>query len=527
MKQARARTVKGHKGRPARVARLDVVENRNNVLVAGGNAALGRQVSRANRWRQNYNALLGLTLSRARTLVESYTRGEFADLMWTFGAPFQGIESADADLLALIERRRAALQDFTWHARIVDKAKRRGDFDAKLAEEQQVALYEAYDYIDNLDEALDHLALASFRGFAHVQKHRRPDGDIHHLEVLDQWNVVRDGWMGGWKYNPEAIQTSYDALPPDYVMEGPEWILREVQRPINRIALQKFIRQSLADKDWDAFLEIYGIPSGVVIGPPEVPKDNEAEFRDAAESVSQGGSGYLPHGSDYKANDGPRGVNPFRDRLDYLSEKLVLAGTGGMLTMLSKPTGIGQGATGAHEEAFRQIAKAEAKSISAVLQRMIDAEVLGKSFPGRPALAYFEIAADEETDPGDAVGHVVSLAGAGYMTDAAQVQELTRYQVTLPPQPGIARPASQPAPLGNRASQPARSEFAESVRKDLTPLAERVARLLGLHGEEFDREVRLLRRDLPALVEEMNADPASAEILTELLGDEFLEGLES
>lgn len=400
----------------------------NGMQVSGG-VSIGQRISRANRSRQSYNPAVGLTLARVRWLIESYARGEYADLMWTFGAPFTGIESADADLLALIERRAAAIANFTWHARIVDKSKRRARLDGGLAAEQQAALYAAYDKIDNLQEAIAHLALASFRGFSHLQKHRHPDGDVFHLEILDQWNVVRDGWWGAWKYNPDAIQTGFAHLPPGNELVPHEWIVREVRRPINRVALLKYVRQNLSEKDWDAFIEIYGLAGGVVTGPPNVPTEKEDEFRDAADEIAKGGSGYLPNGSEYKPNDGPRGMNPFRDRLDYLSEKLVLAGTGGLLTMLTAPAGLGKGPTDAHENAFRQIAKKEAMEISERFQRDIDNEIFARDFQGKPRLVYFEIAADEETDAGSAVGHIASLASAGYLTSPGQVKELTGYDV--------------------------------------------------------------------------------------------------
>ena len=53
-------------------------------------------------------------------------------------------------------------------------------------------------------------------------------------------------------------------------------LIREARRHVNRIALTKFIRANLSSKDWDAFIEIYGVPGGVVIGPPNVP-NGEAE----------------------------------------------------------------------------------------------------------------------------------------------------------------------------------------------------------------------------------------------------------
>lgn len=496
------------------------VTNRNNVMFAGAGMTQAQRVTRASKYRERYNPVVGLTLARARYLVESYVSGEYADLMWTMGAPFVGVESSDADLFALIERRQAALQDFTWHARVVDKSKLRANFDAALAEEQQAALYAAYDGIDNLEEAFDHLTLASFRGCAHLQKHRGPDGAVNHLEILDPWNVVRDGWNGAWKYNPDAQQVGFAALPEANLIGGEDWVIREVMRPINRIALVKFIRANLSEKDWDAFIESFGLLGSIVIGPPNVPAEKEGEYREAAERVAEGGSGYLPNGSTVEPNEAARGLTPYRDRLDHLSEKLILAGTGGMLTMLSMPTGIGTGASEAHENTFRQIAKREAKGISSLFQRGIDPGVLDKYFPGKPRLVYFEIAADEETDPGDAVGHVVSLAGAGYVVDPVQVTELTRYRVARAQ--GAVRGGGE---ILNRATAAKRGELFAAAAADMAPLSERLEALLAMRGAAFDRAAKKLREELPGLLEEMNADPASAEVLAEIFGEDFLEGI--
>jgi hypothetical protein len=48
----------------------------------------------------------------------------------------------------------------------------------------------------------------------------------------------------------------------------------------------------LAQKDWDSFLEIYGIPSVFLVGPPNTPPAKEAEFQTIAEALISDGRGY-------------------------------------------------------------------------------------------------------------------------------------------------------------------------------------------------------------------------------------------
>ena len=208
------------------------------------------------------------------------------------------------------------------------------------------------------------------------------------------------------------------------------FIIREAPRPINRVALIAFIRKSLSQKDWDAFIEIFGLPGAVVIGPPGVPQGSETLYQTAAENVAKSASGYLPNGSSVEFSDAPRGSSPFREHLRYHEEQLILAGTGGLLTMLAQ-SGSGTLAGSAHQETFEIIAKAEALKLSEVFQKQFDAETLERLFPGQPRLAYFEIAANQETDVSTIVDHAAKLSQAGYRVQRDALAEKTGYDLEL------------------------------------------------------------------------------------------------
>lgn len=49
------------------------------------------------------------------------------------------------------------------------------------------------------------------------------------------------------------------------------------------------------------------------------------------------GRGYLPNGSDIKFVNGGGGRPPFLEHIDYLDRQIVIAATGGLLTMLAEP----------------------------------------------------------------------------------------------------------------------------------------------------------------------------------------------
>jgi hypothetical protein len=296
-------------------------------------------------------------------------------------------------------------------------------------------------------------------------------------------------------------------MPPE------RFVFREVKRPVNRIALIKFIRANLSEKDWDAFVEIYGIPSGVVFGPPNVPQGKEAEYESAAAQIAEGGSGYLPNGSSYTQNKAEAGGTPFKDRLDHLSEKLVLAGTAGKLTMLTDATGMGSGASDAHTKVFDSIASALVKPW------------LAARFPGQKPVAYFRLAANEETDTSAIITDIAALAGAGFDLDPAQVEERTGWKVTKRAEPATPAGGSPFGGFGgfaNRTAAAIRNRAAEAAPLDFDAA---LAAALAL-PEEAARRAALekLSTELPALLADERALDATARLIEAGMAEALVTG---
>ncbi|MBI5768753.1 MAG: DUF935 family protein [Verrucomicrobia bacterium] len=513
------------------------------VAPAGGSSYLDR-LNRINAGREYLNPLRGLTIARAIALLEEYQLGRMADLQWTWFFA----EQTDPDMIALLALRVAGLVEMDYNLSPEE------DSDDKLAEEQTAFLAEKLAKIDNLYEAIEHLAMAPFRGFAHVEKHTDAAGEIVHLEPVDQWNVVRDGMRGPWKYNPTARSIDYLSMTSVEDLPMERFLYRECRRPINRFALLKFVRNGLTEKDWDAFNEIFNVPGGVVIGPPEVPEGDEEIYEAAARKVAEGGSGYLPHGSEYVPNEMPHDPQTFKLRLDFLSEKLVLAGTGGKLTMLTA-AGSGTLAGSAHAQVFASIRSAEAMRISEIVTKGMISGWLDEGFPGKPHVVYFGLAANEETDSAAAVEQVAKLSLAGFQCDPEQVTQKTGWKVTVKPQPvaglldnpdaparsPIANRASDSIAAGNEARFMSESErmLAEADLAVLAPVIDRVrpirqelVRIDGLDDAGFaagmaalQPSLRRLQTDLPELEKQvLTARPDLEEAFTDIVGTAFLSG---
>jgi len=422
------------------------------------NVNSGGPISRhVNNWRDGLNPARSLTIQRAVALLDAYDRGQMADVQWTF----RKMERSHPDLLALVKRRTGSILEMDWDVRIRDqKSEVRDQTDdadpltsdlrplTSLAEQQAAALREAYERIDNLYEAIGHLALATFRGFAHLQKQTSSEISnlkfeiakvpfaITHLEPVNQWNLLRNGSGPEWRYNPKAFERTYAGAPIENELDPADFIILQDEQPIDYYALPCFVRANLGEKDWSSFLEIYGIPSGVVTMPPSVPSGKEDEYAEKAKEIAEGASGAIPAGATYTPNDGPRGVSPFRAYLDYFTEKLVLVGTGGLLTMLAQ-SGSGTLAGGAHSDTFRTLAKAQARQISAAFQRQFDDPLLDVLFPGQPHLAYFELNSAAETSSSAVLDDAVKAKQAGFTMDPSELSEKTGYLLSASQTPDM------------------------------------------------------------------------------------------
>jgi len=483
-------------------------------------------VRSANRWRDQYNPLRGLLISRVVTMLEAGERGEYAELQWLY----RFIEKRFPVLRSLIVRWNGAIGKLDWDIKIMSELPE-GATEA-MAEKQQQFLRSRYELISNLSEAVRFLVKAEFRGFSILQKHRheggKHDGAVCELHWLPQWNFVRDGQFGAWYWNEQAQQTSFQALGEENRIDPADFLIREVEMPVNEIAVIAFVNCTMAKKDWVAFVEMFGLPGCVIEMPQNIPPGKEDEYRDAAEDVAESASGAIPAGA--KAHFPAaqiRGNSPFKEFLDAEKEDVVLAGTGGKLTMLSAPTGIGSGASDAHQDVFDDLAEGMAQEISEIFQKQFDATELAAEFPDQPVCVYFELAAPDQEDITAVRENVVALEAAGYETDAKEVSEKIGLQVVRKaaaaplPWPGspMNTPPIPPAkpPIRNRNTPgelAPEQQLALARTADMQPIITRVQRILLINDPELRREkLAAFRAELPQLLMDINADPAQAKVL--------------
>ncbi|MFC5049238.1 DUF935 family protein [Rubritalea spongiae] len=482
-------------------------------------------IARANAWRSQYNPLRGLTIARAVSHLEAGERGAYAELQWLY----RYIEKRDAVLGSLVDRRLAAIEKLGWDIKVREEL---DDSQQQRAEEQRKALKAAYGRIENFSDALGDLAHASFRGYAHLQKIAK-DGKIVGLDHVEQWHWVREGLYGEWKFNEDA---TFGTTQGEAIDES-EFIIREVERPINEVAVISFIRKSLSQKDWDAFVEVYGVPAIFITLPTGINPDDLEEYQEVAEAIIGNMRGTLPGGSEIKTVDnGARGVNPFRDHLKYQDEMLVLRGTGGKLTMLNEATGIGGSQGDVHQDVFDEIAKAEGIKIAQLVRASLDAELLlQEGYGDEESLVYFDLGVDEATDAGEFIDGVVKLQSAGKVVDDAQIEEETGYKLAM----ATATPGErekdkgesdelQPSAgiknrrVGDRLGEAAMAAMHAAMAADNEDLYERLAG--ALQSESAEQMVAALKEFSAELPEWVSATAQQEAVWEQVLSDAYEEG---
>ena len=492
-------------------------------------------------WLAQINPLRDLTVEKAQQIFDAARRGNDVRLQCVYA----NMEEVDPTLLICAERRAGALIDLDWTIRPKAAARAKG-FDQTLADEQAAFLEQVYGQAEerNLFPAIEHLASAFFRGHAHVQPKWSADGQgLLGFDLLDAWNVCRDVVTGLWHWNPEASETvdlaTLPAIPPR------ELVTLVRTRHVDYPAMAIYLRAALGEKAWGRFLERYGVPPVIITMPPDMDPARVSDYCAAAEKVADGGTGALPAGSLVTYATEARGTNPFSEFLLHQQKLIVLMATGGMLTSLDGATGIGQGATDAHEETWRTIVRRDAGIIATALNRTVTDALLDRAFPGRPHLAAF----DFETEPAPGPAEVFDLASkavqAGYRVTQAELQERTGYALEAASAAsggldewrlgGLASPLRGDGPTASQASwgvgqSPALNRqtsnhpslqtsglqgLAEALQADCAPLAEALRALLA---EPSPTAAQALAGRLPELLPD---DPEMAAAIEEALTHTF------
>ena len=465
-------------------------------------------------WLSRTNPLVGVSIRTAQAIFDAARAGDTQRLHWLY----QEIEAKDPVLMTCIERRSAAIANFTWNVSA------RPNADKGLAEEQQAAALELIGNITNFTELLEHLDSSFFRGFALAQPVWSDDGKtLDMVEIHDSWEFLKKDGVLYW--NPGCNGFGRDAV--DCRDAGLIGVCRN--RAIDYPALAIYLRHAVSERDWGRFLERYALPKPAVTMAPNATNAQRGDYLVAARAVENGQVSVWPSGStiaDFAG--GSRGVDPFQNFIRHQEELIVLLATGGTLTSLATAD-TGALAGGAQMEVWKQIVNRDAGVLTQAVQLAIVRPFLERNFWGRPVAADFALTMPFKMTPKEAADVAATLKQAGWRVDQDELEkavgftlerEETQQQLPMPGFAAARKIAAAKHPnaddVNARIAENDNAGILEAFAADMSPAADAITHLLNNQTKEAAEELIAKIGDL------LPDDPAMAAVLTEAMANEFV-----
>ena len=371
---------------------------------------------------ERVNPLRGVDEWRLGQIFDDARDGVYADLAWLYNE-IEGVEPA---LVTCCDMRESAAAECGWLVNTSDAARTRG-FDQKLADEQRDALLAEFGAAeDDIRELAGHLVGAFFRGAAHALPLWNEDGSLAGFKPLDLWNFAYDRETGIWYWNADASRDegTFQPIPPG------ELVTVASTRHVDHAALPIFIRAALGAKRYGVWLDRFGIPPVGVIMPASAERGEQAAYMELARKFARGGSGILPNGASVVYGTEARAVCPFIDFIRFQQQQIYTVGIGRVQSGETDAANLGGNAAGVVEDGFRRIVRRDARRIARAINDTVTRKVLGRLFPGRPALAQFAWDMEAKRTAHEVLEDASIAKNAGLAIDIEQIQELTGYKLT-------------------------------------------------------------------------------------------------
>ena len=410
---------------------------------------LFNNLNQLDKWLERFNPLRGATLAVLSTYFDDADVGRYARVMWMARKMIR----RDETIRACTRRIYSQLMKLDWNVKVMKELP--DGLTQAQADAQREFLDQSYSRIENLKQAYSASAMADFYGFSHLEKHYDDKGNTCRLQPVPQWHWVKQNLYSGWMFNPDANPYPIDLVP----IEEDNFVIRVVDDPWIEIALIHGLRKNQNDRDWDGFCARYGIPYTFFTMPLGAKEENAQEFQELANELAADGAGVIPHGSDVHTHETAQKGDVFEMKTKRHDSAIVLAATGGLLTMLTQ-SGSGTLAGGAHSDTWCELVSGIASEVSECFQEQLDKVWLAEKFPSQPIAAYFELEfPEEEEDVATLATTVKAFKDAGYAVQREWLEEQSGMPLEdapppmvppVPGQPGAVIPPPFKEPLKNR-----------------------------------------------------------------------------
>lgn len=381
----------------------------------------------ASAWQTSVNPLRGITSRQIDQLLDQARRGNETRLQ----EAYVEMEKTMPIMVVSIQRRTGGLLAKDWKI-AVRSAQRMKGFDENLAKEQAAYLEMVYGDSEErgLHAAIQHMAMAMFRGYSALKPDYGADGDTLSFELLDNWNLCRDA-KGNFYWNPDADTTKIAGDEGILAIPEGEIVGLNFPYPIDMPGMQIYLRQLIGEEQWARATEKYGVAQVILTAPQGIGDDKIGEYAQRAMNIFEGGSGAIGYGSTVNQLSDARGQDPFSTFVDHQTKLILMMATGGTLGSMADATGLGSGVADSQNETFELLLRQDAQLISGAFNRTITKKLLDAKWPGKKHLAYFDFNLDSQPSALDILELAAKAKSAGFIMDAEELSAKIGFTLTV------------------------------------------------------------------------------------------------
>ena len=376
-------------------------------------------------WTRYINPLRSLNSYEIERLLDNARLGDDLKLQLAY----YEIERSTPIFSVCISKRLSGMQNRQWAITKLDESER--------AEKQRAAVQRMFEKADTrnedgLSEAMRHLDMATFRGRAAVKPFIDDKGELF-FKKLENWNYIRHNGKNYW--NPEATQTflanlgqtSLESLGLKEIPNGEICYLVD-DKCLDWCGLTIYLRQLIGEDNWARACEKYGIAQVLIKVPEGTPDTALNEWNWRAQSIYEGGSGALPHGTEVDMLSEARAQDPFSEFIKHQMEQFSILATGGTLATLGGSTGLGSNLAEVQNTQFQSLVNYDCKRIQNALQMVVDKCVKKLFGENEKSLVRFEFIEADETTPAEYLDLAQKCKSLGIKIDIQKLKEITGLQ---------------------------------------------------------------------------------------------------
>ncbi len=388
----------------------------------------------------------GLTPSRLVNILRAADTGDLAPAM----SLFEEMEEKDPHVQSVANTRRLALTGLEWQITPDSSSTASLSLAQAAADHCRAVL----NRIDNFDEALQHLSLATGRNIsvAEIVWDIR-EGSLTPVQLapVDFNRLTLDDFDRPRILTPEDSTNGIELPPNKFIVHTPHSVTGHPQRGgLLRCTALTYLAKNLALKDWMIFSEIFGMPIRVATYQPGASAEEKRELLAMLETLGSNAIGIFSKAVELQLIDAKQnaGASPYERLIDFLNRETSKAWLGQTLTTDISGQRGSLTASQVHEQVRNDILKDDARKEGRTIRRDLLTPIVRFEFGDDAPIPHFQRKfrqTNSTVELAEMLDRAVNQLGMQIQEDwARDALGLPAAETTGRTLPGAARPQKAP-----------------------------------------------------------------------------------